>query len=1130
MRTSPLFRTLPLAALTAATALAAPAAPELHEPRLLVEAPSEVVVGEPTSYSVLLQEEWGREGPWLPTAGIERAMRLEVLASDPAAELEPRVLLERTDRGRRRIPVVFRTPGLQRIEVVGDAGISGRSNPVRVLPASPGMRVFWGDLHGHLHTPGAGHTGPMDPGEYARILAEGLAFARDASRLDFAAFTEHIQTAGGLAVADTAGRSPWSVTLEAVEAAHEPGRFVTFPGFEWQGEQGDHCVIYPGPGPLEAPAGWDALVASVRARGALLTAHAVFLPDTFEDAPDALAAIEVTRDTKSTEWLGRNAMANGVIRPFLGCSDTHGGALGATSLTGVRAAALDRASILEAIRAGRCWATNGERIVLDVRVDATGPLPRIDVRGVGTAPVDRIEILRNGEIVADARGFDTGDAFAFAWEDDDLLHADCIAGAVSYHARVVQTSTNRYDPTERDLAVSSPVAVTITPRHVDAAHGRRGGARTAAPGAALELVRAAWETLRAADGRPLAAAPRPGAELPAWSAAELAALRTAVRSFERLAQRDTTLVPLARALAALPEVAEAVSAVARTGAAVEEARATTGAVPARVAALRADVERMHVAVQTAEARLRDAGGERAAVARAWFAPRVLEDRRLRVDDALTAYATLPERSRPAVRTVGAPVTAVTVPVDPRIAAEVRAVEARESELQALHEKAWGYTAPSAPLGAGEPAMRVRVVAEGRPEIARLVGGGIDAGSPVPFTAARDGWVALLDRRQVPVAGEAPLEIRLDRSTVVSSVFLESPRGAPLREWGRVSRLEVRNGGDATRIVVHVEGGDVHVEIASGARVVWTGELREGPYPLALPTAALGDPDSVRVRWGFAGWRRVAGVEVPGHDVARALGFGALADGRAALALADGIVLVDPRSGKLARRLYPEGVRLDPGRTFCAAPCADGTVLRGASADGSWAWLLARDGEWRAMPPGPDLGSVVADGSGGLAWLVGNELHRRDAAGVEAPPRRLDATGRLLAIDAGGRALVRLTGGETVRADPADGRIVERLPASVFGVDAAGAALVLDGLDRRHAELATGAWVSRWPGDGSRSARYPWAMKASPTMDPPLACAPAPDGSLLVLGGAIGWRRGPENDWWGAQVELWEPAWVGEARP
>ena len=90
---------------------------------------------------------------------------------------------------------------------------------------------------------------------------------------------------------------------------------------------------------------------------------------------------------------------------FLGCSDTHGGALGATSLTGIRAPALSGEEIFRAIRERHTWATNGERIVLDFSVDMSGEVPRIDVRGVGTAPLDRIEIFRNGEPVAESRTF-----------------------------------------------------------------------------------------------------------------------------------------------------------------------------------------------------------------------------------------------------------------------------------------------------------------------------------------------------------------------------------------------------------------------------------------------------------------------------------------------------------------------------------------------------------------------------------------------------------------------------------------------------------------------------------------------------------------------------------------------------
>lgn len=468
------------ALLAAATARADPAI-ETHPPRLRVEAPCEGVVGEPVPFSVLLQEEWGREGPRLPSAGVDRGARLAVSTTDSLAQVEPQLVLDRADHGHRRSSVVFRTAGLQRIVVDGEAGVSARSNPIRVLARAPAMRVYWGDLHAHLHTPGEGHSGAIDLGEYARLLDEGLAFGRDASLLDFGAFTEHIQTVGGLAVRRPDGRTPWDVILQREAAAQAPGQFVILPGFEWQGNEGDHCVLYPAPGPIDAPADYAALVRSVKDRGGLITAHAVYLPASFDVESPLLDGVEVTRDSKSTEWLGKQALEHGFVRAFLGCSDSHGGALGATSITGLRATALTAEEIFRAIRERRTWATNGERIVLDFAVDDTGDVPRIHVSGTGTAPIDRIEIFRDGEPVAEAHGFPAREEFDFVWEDGGLLCLDGLAGPVAYHARVVQTSANRYDPGERDLAISSPVEVTPTPRNFDAAHARRSGRRDASP-------------------------------------------------------------------------------------------------------------------------------------------------------------------------------------------------------------------------------------------------------------------------------------------------------------------------------------------------------------------------------------------------------------------------------------------------------------------------------------------------------------------------------------------------------------------------------------------------------------------------------------------------------------------------
>ncbi len=1115
-------------ALHAASAGAAPVV-ETHPARVLVEAPSEVTVGESVPFAVLLQEEWGREGPPAPR-GVDRGARLEVASTDSLADLEPALVLERGDAGFRSASIMFRTPGLHRIVVDGEAGVTGRSNPVRVLEAPPAERVFWGDLHAHLHGPGSGHAGEVDLDAYAQLVNEGFRFARDASLLDFAAFTEHIQTAGGLARERADGRTPWDVLRAGVESAASPGRFVTFPGFEWQGEAGDHCVIYPTSMPLDAPAEFDALVRSVTVREALLTAHAVFLPTTFEQ-PKGLGGIEVTRDSKSTEWLGKAALARGVVRPFLGCSDTHGGALGATSLTGVRAPALGRAEILTAIRSGRSWATNGERIVLDFTVDASAPLPRAVVRGLGTAPIDRIEIHRNGELVAEGRGFGESEEFEFVWEDASLLRTDCLASPVCYHARVVQTSSNRYDPSERDLAISSPIVVTPTPAHLDATHGRRGGHSETAPGAALELLRDSWSRLGPAAGRSPQADAAKDSPLPAWTSNDITALRSAVRSLQRLAVRDSSLEALARDVAAIPDVADAIARMAAVEGRLHETAAKAGPTPALVDLLRADVARARAAVEVAEASLQS--GDRAALERAWFAPRILAAAATALFLEVEAYAVAPVASKPVARGDPEPVARLAVPIDPRTATLVGAVAARASELHAAHEASWGYTEPSAAPGAERGALRVRVVAEGSPRGARVVGSKI-AGS-IPLRGARTGWTAVVPAKSVPVAGEPPLEIALDPPALVSRVFVEGPDGAPLHAPGRVAGLSLRITGELAHVRVDVADDPVFAELVgrpegeATPRILWAGLLETGSTELAFPVAALGDPHEARLRWGFGGWRRRAGVEVPGHDVARALGFGVLGDDRAAIALETELVLVDPESGDIARVPYPESHRHEPGREFGAAALSrDVTVIRGANgAAGGWVAALASTGEWSSVASGPEAGTIATHPRGGLTWLAGDELHHRDASGGETASRRLDAAGRLLAIDAAGDALVRTPTGDIVRASASDGRVLERIEGVVIGIDASGAALQLDGFDRRHAELATGARLVRASPGGGRSEPFPIAVKPSPVLEPAIATATRSDGGLLVLGGSVGWRCAPDHDWWGATVELWDEVWVGE---
>ncbi|MGQ0720411.1 MAG: hypothetical protein ACT4PE_02430 [Candidatus Eiseniibacteriota bacterium] len=1097
---------LALFALFPATPARAVPALEEHPPRALVETPSEVVAGETFRVAVLISDRWGPEGPEAASAGVTRAVTVEISVGDPAAELPAHVRVPTESRGRALFEAKLPTPGLWRIAASGEGFVAGESAPIRVLESKPSERVYWGDVHAHLGTPGGGHSGVVQPSDYERIAREALEFARDVALLDFCAPTPHIQEAGGLARPTPTG-TVWDAFVRAVEAANEPGRFVTFPGFEWQGEEGDHCVLLPAAGPLAAPFSFARLADSALARGALLTAHAVFLPSRFEPRHAALAGVEVTRDSQDLHSFGLGALAQGLAPAFLGASDNHGGAIGSTSLTGLRAPSLSREAVFRAVRERRTWATNGERIVLDFGVDVAGDVPTVQVRGVGTAPIELIEVYRGAKVVAQARGFAESPEFAFTWEDEDLLRLESLAASLVYHAKVVQTSSNRYDPSRRDIAVASPVEVRLEPRHFDGAHARAGGTPGRAVGEALCGVRDAWDALRPAPDRALRSDPPEGVPFEGFAPGAVAALRDATRDIERLAAEDPALVHLARGVAALPAIAEAVGAMSAAVAAGDLAGAYAAAARASTASRGADSTQ---------------------VAGAWFAARLAADLPAKALAATAGLAGGPPV--PAVRGDTAAVTRLLLPVDPRIAERARPWTDAAWRLAAEQSERWGYT--SAATLPDEPALTVRVVAEGSPGEAKLVGGNPRELWTVPLDSTSRGWTATLPQSRVPEPGGGPLSLEFSRPARVGAVFLEPPGPGAFPPLGSLESVRVERSGSAAALVLEASTDSVEVLVSaeSDGRALWHGRVGPGRRSVVLPLDALGEDDRVVARWGFAGWRHAAGTVIPGHDAARADGFGALGDGRAVLALDRELVVVDPRGGEAKRFAYPAEKQHRPGRELCVVPLERRTLIRGAAGpSGGWAALLDPDsGEWHEAPRGPEAGTVAAHPSGGYAWLDGERLRRRLADGSQVAGAALAVSGRLLGFEPSGRAVVRSGTGEALRVDPGTAAAA-RVEGPALAMEPGGAVLVYAGLGARHAELAREVRLLRVLPDGSTSGPFALAVKASPVLDPPVRVAAVADGTLLVLGGTCWWRREPDHDWWGASVERWEPVWVGVLR-
>jgi len=156
---------------------------------------------------------------------------------------------------------------------------------------------------------------------------------------------------------------------------------------------------------------------------------------------------------------------------FMGNSDSHrivpgmGGAL-----TGVWAEELTRESIFEALRARRCFATNGERTVLDVRVNGVPMGAETMVQGEVTlscrvrAPrrVARVELFRDGvKILSRSAG---------SREVTADLHDRPAPGQHFYYVQISLRPLPRRPMRGRcgnlqvargDLAWSSPIWVTV---------------------------------------------------------------------------------------------------------------------------------------------------------------------------------------------------------------------------------------------------------------------------------------------------------------------------------------------------------------------------------------------------------------------------------------------------------------------------------------------------------------------------------------------------------------------------------------------------------------------------------------------------------------------------------------------
>lgn len=312
-------------------------------------------------------------------------------------------------------------------------------------------RIFWGESHDNTYQ-FPNHRAGNDPSHIATALE------RAATHLDFYAAAYYTAQADafeeGGHLAESSGKhqlifegwkpderlnTEWAEVQEATRQANDPGRFVTFPGYEWQGDgsSGDHNVFALKEGlPIFRVQRVADLYKALKGHEAIAIPHHVAYRagvrgrdwSVYDEALSPFCEVYSIHGCSEIddEWVGMRS--NSHMGPssypgtwqaaldrghHLGCvcsTDNWGEMPGhfGNGRMAVLATELTRESLWEAFRARRVYGVTGDRIQVDFRVNgapmgsrlsAAGPC-QIEVNVTGSTELDRIELLRNGRVVA----------------------------------------------------------------------------------------------------------------------------------------------------------------------------------------------------------------------------------------------------------------------------------------------------------------------------------------------------------------------------------------------------------------------------------------------------------------------------------------------------------------------------------------------------------------------------------------------------------------------------------------------------------------------------------------------------------------------------------------------------------
>ena len=398
---------------------------------ILVTVDSVGTAGRPVDVHVTARDRLGNSAE-LPSG-------LELRSSDPGMEPVSLTAAGAVWRGKAR----FTTPGFQILEAGNDAVGFHRSNPIRVTEEETPLKLYWGDLHSHsaMSKDALG----VDP----------FTFARDHADLDFFASSEH---SSGDRQDEGITDPEWQSIQSSVRSFYEPGRFVTLLGYECSlpAPFGHHNVYFADD---EAPLYRKQEVKTLDELWRRLSSHRAFTvphhtavhwaaavweedhplrplfeifsvhgqselynpehPLSYDQlvgmapygtypigsrlVPEEHRGMVPISNSVQGPHFARDAWAAGLQLGTIAASDDHTGRPGPPywGLAAVWAERLDRETIFQALAKRQTYATTGQRIYLDFRVNgqlagtraATDGPPRIQFEVHGTDAIEWVELV-----------------------------------------------------------------------------------------------------------------------------------------------------------------------------------------------------------------------------------------------------------------------------------------------------------------------------------------------------------------------------------------------------------------------------------------------------------------------------------------------------------------------------------------------------------------------------------------------------------------------------------------------------------------------------------------------------------------------------------------------------------------